>query len=108
MNKSITGWLCISALSALGCAGYAPDTGEETTASSQAAIVRPTATGGRNEVVLVYALIGIDAQGAPVFRTCSGSYFAPRVVLTAAHCLQNVISNQLFVYWGDNFATDVS
>jgi hypothetical protein len=46
-------------------------------------------------------------------RTCTGSYYAPRVVLTAAHCLTDIISSnslltrpQMFVYWGDNFPVD--
>ena len=69
-------------------------------------IVRSTANGGRNEVVMVYARAIVDGQF--VTRTCSGSYFAPRVVVTAAHCLENVFSNQLFAYYGDNFAQDLA
>lgn len=66
------------------------------------AIIRPTQTGGRNEVVMVYAYLS-NGSGA---RTCSGAYFAPRVVVTAAHCLQDV--REVVVYYGDNFAQDAS
>lgn len=71
-------------------------------ATVQEAIIRPTQTGGRNEVVMVYAFLS-NGTGA---RTCSGAYFAPRVVLTAAHCLENV--REVFVYYGDNFAQDAA
>jgi hypothetical protein len=67
-------------------------------------IVGATANGGRNEVVMVYAVAVVNNQ--IINRTCSGSYYAPRVVVTAAHCLQGIISNQLFVYYGDNFQQD--
>jgi hypothetical protein len=70
-------------------------------ATTDAAIIRPTQTGGRNEVVMVYA---INSAGTGA-RTCSGAYFAPRVVVTAAHCLEQV--SQVFVYYGDNFAADL-
>ncbi len=100
------GLVALGGLLMAGCGGGDP-LDSEVVGETESAIVRPTATGGRNEVVLVYALIGTDAQGASVFRTCTGAYFAPRVVLTAAHCLEGVLSNQVFVYWGDNFTQDI-
>jgi hypothetical protein len=40
---------------------------------------------------------------------CSGTYFAKRVVVTAAHCLKaNAIPGQTFVYYGDDYLTDVN
>jgi len=40
---------------------------------------------------------------------CSGTYFAKRVVVTAAHCLRgDAIPGQTFVYFGDDFPTDVA
>jgi hypothetical protein len=78
----------------------------EPVAQSRESIVGPSTLGGRNEVVMVYARVQF-ANGSVGFRTCSGSYFAPRVVATAAHCLQNIFAGELFVYYGDNFAADV-
>jgi hypothetical protein len=69
-------------------------------------IVRSTTIGGRNEAVMVYATAVVNGQF--VTRPCSGVYFAPRVVLTAAHCLQSIFSNQLFVYYGDDFEQDLN
>ena len=39
---------------------------------------------------------------------CSGTYFASRIVVTAAHCLKpDAIPGQGFVYFGDDYLTDV-
>jgi len=64
--------------------------------------VRATANGGKDQVVLLYMRTLTGGT-----RTCSGTLFAPRVVLTAAHCLKNVAQNQVFAYWGDDFAADL-
>lgn len=90
----------------LGGCGQGSQDGAEPVDVLSGAIVRPTATGGRNEVVMIYATVA--GPGGLTTRTCSGSYFAPRVVMTAAHCLENIFEGQLFVYWGDNFTQDVS
>jgi hypothetical protein len=63
-------------------------------------VIRATSNGGRDEVFMLYVPLGNGK------RTCSGSYYAPRVVVTAAHCLVNAID--VFVYWGNNFATDIA
>jgi len=68
-------------------------------------IVGPSTLGGRNEVVMLFARV-VLANGSLGTRTCSGGYFAPRVVATAAHCLPNIFGDQLFVYYGDNFEAD--
>ncbi|HEY7373612.1 MAG TPA: trypsin-like serine protease [Polyangia bacterium] len=41
---------------------------------------------------------------------CTGTYFAKRVVVTAAHCLRpgQSIPGQTFVYFGDDYPTDVN
>jgi hypothetical protein len=87
----------------LACSAQ-PSDGEASTIEQ--GIVRATTNGGRNEVVMVHARAIVNGQF--ITRTCSGAYFAPRVVVTAAHCLENIFSNQLFVYYGDNFAQDVT
>ena len=39
---------------------------------------------------------------------CTGTYFASRIVVTAAHCLKpDAIPGQGFVYFGDDYLTDV-
>lgn len=78
----------------------AGDGAEGELAAAKDTIIRPTQTGGRNEVVMLYVRLsnGVSTRG------CSGAYFAPRVVLTAAHCLQD--AREVFAYYGDNFAQD--
>jgi hypothetical protein len=96
------GWVVVVGAFVSACSG---DAGEPV-AQSRESIVGPSTLGGRNEVVMLYARVQFP-NGSVGFRTCSGSYFAPRVVATAAHCLQNIFAGQLFVYYGDNFAADV-
>lgn len=67
-------------------------------------IIRATSDGGRNAAVMVY--VKFDNNGYIGTRTCSGSYIAPRVVLTAAHCLDNAYLNQVNIYFGEDFETD--
>jgi hypothetical protein len=100
MKKSSLGFLAMCTLVA-ACSGA----GTEDVSVARDAIVGPSTLGGRNEVVMLYVRF-ITASGGLGTRTCSGTYFAPRVVVTAAHCLQNVFQNQLFVYYGDNFEAD--
>jgi Trypsin len=63
-------------------------------------IIRATSNGGRDQVVMLY---GVLFGGGTII--CSGSYYAPRVVVTAAHCIHPAL-NQMFVYYGDNFEQD--
>ncbi len=40
---------------------------------------------------------------------CTGTYFSSRMVVTAAHCLRSdAIPGQTFVYYGDDYLTDVA
>jgi hypothetical protein len=107
MRKSmlvVTGVVCGLLLSACSA-------GDESLERREEAIVRATSAGGRNEVVLLYALVHNGKDNTISTRTCSGAYFAPRVVATAAHCLdadpaksESVL--QVLTYYGDDFATD--
>jgi len=94
--------LAVAALGITACSGEAPEPSVERT---QDPIVRATAQGGRDQVVLLYMQTVINGELRT--RACSGTYIADRVVLTAAHCLENVWTNQLFVYHGQNFAADL-
>jgi len=81
------------------------ETADPVVEASREAIVGPSTLGGRNEVVMLFARV-VLANGSIGTRTCSGGYFAPRVVATAAHCLPDIFSGQLFVYYGDTFDAD--
>ena len=100
------GMLCAGGLLVACASGDPGANGADHLDSTKDTILRPTAIGGRDQVVMVYAKVIVN--GAIGTRTCTGSYFAPRVVLTAAHCLTNVFVDQMFVYFGDDFATDVN
>lgn len=101
MRKSL-GWVTLGAL-VLGCSA---DAGEPL-GQARESIVGPSTLGGRNEVVMLYARIQLP-NGSVGTRTCTGSYFAPRVIATAAHCFPNIFADQLFVYFGDNFEADLA
>jgi len=93
---------CVTVLPLLlnACSGSAPDV---PTGTSQSAIVRGEDEEGLDAVVL------IQAQRSNGTTRCSGTYISPRVVVTAAHCIKaNTIQNRVFVYYGDDYATDVA
>ncbi|MEI9952701.1 MAG: trypsin-like serine protease [Pseudomonadota bacterium] len=92
------GILCGLLVSIAACGGE----GNEDFETKTGEIIRPTSNGGRDQVVMLY---GVRFNGFTI--KCSGSYYAPRVVVTAAHCVPSDLS-QLFVYYGDNFQTDLS
>lgn len=79
--------------------------GDRDVSSQSEAIIGPSRPGGPSQVVMLYASV-TNSNGSLGTRTCSGTYFASREVVTAAHCLQNVFADQLFVYFGDDFAAD--
>ena len=76
--------------------------GNEEVDSTTGEIVRSTSNGGRDQVVLIFTISNIGGV-----TLCSGSYYAPRVVLTAAHCVPEN-TYQVFVYYGDNYQQDRS
>lgn len=100
--------LAMAGALALACSsgdlGSGGDPTADTTGSTEEGIIRSTQLGGRDQVVLVRAYAYVN--GNIVTRGCSGSYFAPRVVLTAAHCLQGAFANEVYVYYGDNYDAD--
>lgn len=100
MRSRKTGyWLvCGVLLSITACSSEGNDTVSEKTSE----IIRATANGGRDQVVMLYAVTG---NGGRVY--CTGSYYAPRVVVTAAHCLTSNVY-QVFVYYGDDLTQDLS
>lgn len=70
----------------------------------ESAIVGATAEGGKDQAVMLY--IKYNNNGYVGTRTCSGTYIAPRVVMTAAHCVDAAFPTQVHVYHGEDFATD--
>ncbi len=72
--------------------------------TAESAIVGGSVETGRKYVVMIE---GWRYDGR--VTRCSGTYFAPRVVLTAASCLSDMlVPNNLFVYYGSNYETDVA
>jgi hypothetical protein len=94
----------VSGLIAAACAGGV-DSAEQEVGTTSDAIIGPSKLHGPNQVVMLYASV-LNSNGTLGTRSCSGTYIASRLVVTAAHCLQNVYADQLFVYFGDNFESD--
>ncbi|MES1178464.1 MAG: trypsin-like serine protease [Myxococcales bacterium] len=92
-------------LVAAGCASAVGDTETDVGQASEA-IIGPSTSGGPKQVVMLYASV-TNPDGSLGTRTCSGSYIASRLVVTAAHCLENVFADQLFVYFGTDFNADL-
>ena len=72
--------------------------------ASDDSIIRATSETGKDQVVMVFAVTLVG--GALQYEYCTGTYTASRVVITAAHCVNHVWNNQLFVYFGDDADTD--
>lgn len=106
MKLRTVGLLVFAALVLAGCSAETAGSDQGVESSPQA-IVGPSTLGGRNEVVMLYAQV-VQPNGSVGTRTCTGSYFAPRVVATAAHCFPNIFAGQLYVYHGDNFQADLA
>jgi hypothetical protein len=65
-------------------------------------IVRGTEEQGLPQIVLIHSETASGSIGR-----CSGTYIAPRMVLTAAHCVRaGVLPTRFFVYHGDDYWTD--
>ncbi|MGC4086325.1 MAG: trypsin-like serine protease [Polyangiaceae bacterium] len=76
---------------------------QDSTAQTDQPIVRAAAEGGKDQVVLLYMKTFTGGT-----RSCTGTYIGPRLVLTAAHCMSNVPQNQVYAYFGSDFATDLA
>jgi len=94
--------LGIVVLSCLAACGATDGVSEshEADAVSGSAIVRADADGGSPAAVAVVVRTFFGS-----FSYCSGVYVAPRVVLTAAHCLSDFV-DRVTVYYGPNAVAD--
>lgn len=108
MTRRLAGIFALSGLVLSGCVqGGVPQdetSQDETVGQSEQSMIRGT-SGGRDQVVMLHIKKMIGGQ--LYTTTCSGTLFAQRVVVTAAHCLDNAIKNQVFAYFGDNYAADI-
>lgn len=90
----------VACVAALGCAAGSADDGELGERGQD--IVRGEIETGFPEVVLLHV------QGASGLTRCTGTYVHSRVVLTAAHCMRpDALSGGVFIYHGDDYASDV-
>lgn len=101
MRASVRHLLGIGALALTACSS---DVQEAADGKIEQPIVRAAAQGGKDQVVLLYMRTVSNGQFRS--RTCTGTYIGPRLVLTAAHCMSNVVSNLVYAYWGEHFDTD--
>jgi hypothetical protein len=92
--------VCASLSLFAACGVDAPDPTETTTEG----IVRGKVEKKLPQVVAV-RINGFNGG----WTLCSGTYFSSRMVVTAAHCLRSdAIPGQTFVYYGDDYNTDVA
>ena len=82
----------------VGCSA-APDQDDSDVRAASGAIVRGEVEFERNQVMLVEAF---RADGGS--SLCSGTLFAPRAILTSAHCTDQAIL--AIVYWGNDYWYD--
>lgn len=89
----------LASMAGCGAAGEGGEA-EAELGANESAIVRADSEGGPDYAV---AVIGQTVTGG--HRYCSGVYVAPRVVVTAAHCLPENVGRTI-VYWGADVTAD--
>ncbi|HET9956079.1 MAG TPA: trypsin-like serine protease [Polyangiaceae bacterium] len=95
-------FLLLSLVFGVSCSAYSGDA--EQVDAKQSEIVRGNNEPNRPYVVMIHS----EIYGGSVTR-CTGTLVAPRVVLTAAHCLRNGRWwHGTFVYYGKDYASDLS
>lgn len=102
MIKSIGSFVVIALACACASAeeeGFNADA--EEVSQAEAAVVRGTAISTRPQVVMLH-IVRWDG----IIQPCTGSYFAPRVLVTDAVCLLG--ASQVFAYHGNNYEADKS
>lgn len=89
-----------------GCG--ASDPASEVTSQTAEELVRgtPVPVNGVPSVGRPYVVMVAFQTGGGAFSFCSGTYFAPRVVLTAAHCIPPQFVARASVYFGNNLEAE--
>jgi hypothetical protein len=98
---------CSTALS-LTCCGGTADTDIEAAGQIQDPLVRgtPVPVSDVPSIGRPYVVLVVFQTNDGFYNACSGTYFAPRVVLTAAHCVPPGNVFRGLVYWGNDLEAD--